>query len=141
MTGTIGHTSHLIDFFTDDFDFKRIEESLKSLIYSYLNTYDISELAEWELLFTLINGNRDKIYVYRKTRSDIWMKYKEILIHIPIPLTSQIKWGVEEKQVVKINYLKDNKYSESIEPAIDGHSNVYDFIIDCAEKGIKHAFS
>jgi len=68
------------------------------------------------------------------------MKYKEIVIHIPIPLKIKVDWGINENQVVNLKFPKNSKYCESITAEFERHSNKYDFILDCMRKGIKHTF-
>ncbi len=140
MIGKVSHSSHLIDFLISGFDYKRIEQPLENEINSILNEYDIPELIDWKIVFKALYGNRDKIYVCRQARSQVDMKYKEIVIHIPIPLKSQTEWGVEENQVVKLKFPDNNKYCESIKAEFENQSNKYDFITDCMRKGIKHTF-
>lgn len=140
MIGKVSHSSHLIDFTIPGFNYKKIELALEIEINAKLNEYDIPELNDWKIVFKALYGNREKIYVCRQARSQVDMKYKEIIIHIPIPLNSQMEWGIEKNQVVNIKFPENNKYCESIEAEFKNHSDKYDFIIDCMRKGIKHTF-
>ena len=140
MIGKVNHSSHLIDFTIPGFDYTKIEQPLEIEINSKLKEYDIPELNDWKVVFKALYGNRDKIYVYRQARSEVDMKYKEIVIHIPIPLKSQTEWGVEKNQVVNLKFPENNKYCESIVAEFENYTNKYDFIIDCMRKGIRHTF-
>ncbi len=140
MKSRISHGSHLIDFLVPGFDYKKIDQPLKEEVDFILNKYNIPELEDWEIKFTAIYDNRDKIYVCRKAKSQVSMKYKEIVIHIPIPSKNEADWGVNENQIVKIKYPTDDKYCEPIANNIKDYSNKYDFILACMREGIKYTF-
>ena len=140
MKSRISHGSHLIDFLIPGFEYKKIDQPLKEEVDKILNKYNIPELKDWEITFTALYGNRDKIFVCRKAKSQVSMKYKEIVIHIPIPSKDDVIWGVNENQIVKLKFPTDNKYCEPIDIVTGNYSNKYEFILACMRKGIKHTF-
>ena len=140
MNSKINHAGYLIDFLVDDFDYDRIENPLIKYLNSKLENYNISELKDWSVEFKAIYRNVDKIYIFRQARSQVDMKYKEIVVHIPIPLKTNIDWGVTENQIVNLKFNPNSKYCESIEIESNSYTNKYDFIIACMKKGIDHAF-
>ena len=139
MKGKVTHSSHLIDFLVLGFDYKRIEEPLENEIDLILKNYNLPELKDWTIKFFALYGNFNKIYVCRQARSQVEMKYKEIVIHIPIPKKSKFEWGVNDNQIVAIK-TPSSKFCESLEPDFENFHNRYDFIIDCMHKGILHTF-
>lgn len=140
MKSRISHGSHLIDFLIPGFDYKKIDQPLKEEVDEILNRYKIPVLKDWEITFTALYGNRDKIYVCRKAKSQVSMKYKEIVIHIPIPSKNVASWGIDENQIVKLKFSNDNKYCEPIDIGIENYSDKYEFILACMRKGIKYTF-
>ena len=138
MKSRINHSSHLIDFLVDDFDYEQIDKPLKKIVDLKLKKYNIPELKEWTVEFLATYGNLNKIVVYRQARSQSDMKYKQIIIHIPIPLKDIVFWGVNENQTIKLNSPSENCELIDIKP--ENYSNKYDFIIECMKKGIDHTF-
>ena len=141
MKSRITHTSHVIDFLNHDFDSKEIGNILKSEIDEILSTIEISELERWEIVFKAIYTKSDSILVFKKTKSYIDDKYKEIAIHVPVPNKSEVTWGVDDTQFVKLGSPPNlEKNATKLEIDCKTYSNRAEYIMEAIRKAIYLCF-
>lgn len=109
---------------------KYLPEDLRSKlldeIQGYVSRVSIDELADWQLLFILMFNDVKEILIYRKSKSLVKDKLKEVTIHIPIPTKDVVAWGVDKNQclcrpiseksrkLADILYLDPKKYSDGV---------------------------
>ena len=142
MRTRIKHTSYIIDFLDVDFSSDKISEILQEEVNIILKKkLQKPELSGWEIAFKALYSNVDKILLFRKSASYKNDKYKEIVIHIPIPQKSKVSWGVDEKQLIKTG-LNERvlKYADEILINPTDFNNRTDFILACMRKAIRESF-
>lgn len=141
MIVRIKHTSYIIDFLDKQFSSDKISEQLKPKLKEILNDLAPESLSKWELTLKLIYSGQDKILIFRKGRSYKDEKYKEIIVHIPIPTLDVVNWGVEKTQHIKTG-LNENvlKHADLIEINPNCYNSTEEFIIDCTRKAIDELF-
>ncbi len=115
MKSRINHTSYIIDFLDVGFDSDKISQIIKNEVDKKLDSIKLPELNDWELNFNIVYNNVDKLYLFRKSRSYSSEKYKEVVIHLPIPKQTEKSWGVKENQLIKTNFESAKKNSDELE--------------------------
>ena len=141
MIVRIKHTSYVIGFLDKKFCSDKISKQLKSELEERLKHLVPESLNEWELTLKLIYSNHDKILVFRQGRSYKDEKYKEITVHIPIPTSNIVDWGVEKTQHIKTG-LNANvlKHADLIEVAPTHYNSREYFILGSMRKAIVELF-
>lgn len=143
MNISITHLSLVVDFLDKDFNSKTISDLMRNELESLLIDNAIHLPDGWTLIFRATYSNSYSPLVSKnKTGSYPSDKLKYITIVIPIPLTSEIKWGVDESQHIygKDHYdrLKKNFWELPID--CKQFHNRQDYILYCLRKGIKKTF-
>jgi len=132
-------SSFIFDFLDVGFDSKEIEETVKQKTEKYFEILSLKKLEGWELHFMFRLNNVPKILIYTRSKSFPIQRYKEVVIHIPIPSVDQISWGANENQYLyKKNYLDnqlENFYKLEINYA--NYRNRRDYLIDCMTKSFE----
>ncbi len=137
------HTNLVFGFEDEGFNSKQIYDSLISLAIEIIATNNLNIPDDWVLLFKgcYTNGriplvSRNKIGGYPSDK----MKY--ITIIIPIPLESEISWGVKPEQHLygKVHYdkLMKNFWELAVDYRI--YNNRSEYLTACLKAGIKKAF-
>lgn len=143
MNIEVSHFGLVSDFIGVDFDSKKISfewtQKLKRIFYENQLNFPM----DWQLIFHLTYNN-GKIPLVAKNKvggypSD---KMKYIKIVIPVPLISEIEWGVNPDQHLygKNHYDKLMKNFNELEINFKNYKNRTDYISACLEGGIKRAF-
>ena len=139
----ISHEAYVIDFLKSGFEYRKIDDAIKKNVKVYIDSVDIKELEDWKITFTALYNKVENIRVYKKARSYKNEKYKDIVIHIPIPPVEAVSWGVEEKQYLSTNIYKEgnDKYVDVLEVMdCKQYNNYIDYIIDSMTKAIIFCF-
>ena len=130
MKTRINHSSYIIGFLDEGFDSDKISQFIKKETDKILKSVHPPELNDWNLIFKIIYNNVDRIYLFRKSKSYSSEKYKEIVIHLPVPRKTEIKWGVNENQLIDTNFKFDNRYCDEIEVDIGKYEEREIYIIE-----------
>ena len=141
MKTRITHSSYVLNFLNVNFATEDISTVLEAKVDGLLEKGPSDEsLEDWEVVFNALYTAGEKIWIYRKTRSYPSEKYKEIVIHIPIPTKSIVSWGVDEDQLLSINTVHAEKYAESLETNFTDFDNRNDYIMSAMLKSISFCF-
>ncbi len=101
------------------------------------------KLIDWEICLRFCYNNVKQILIYSKNKSYPKEKYKDITIHIPMPIKSKVEWGVELEQHIygNENHL-DNMIKKFICLDVDYSKfvNRRDYILDCMRRAVKSCF-
>ena len=140
MKSRICHSSYVIDFLDVDFSSDEISNILQPEIDATLEEVAKGVLPDWELEFLALYNNTENILLYRKARSYTADKYKEVVIHIPIPTKDVVEWGVKKEQLLKTGVGKSIHYADilSIDPT--KYNDRTSYIIECMRIGINESF-
>lgn len=142
MKYKIIHNSYVIDFIEHGFHEDLINQSLQSVIEENLNSSkNLDELKDWTLQISIIYNNTDDLVICRKNKSSTAYKYKEVVIHVPIPTKKIVAWGVEDKQLISTKW--DYRNSKFVEIFNINPSNYVDrdpYIIDALSLAINQIF-
>ena len=101
------------------------------------------KLRDWEICFRFIYNNVRQILIYTKNKSYPKEKYKEIIVHIPMPTKDKAVWGVYLEQHVykNENHLDDKiKNFNCLNVDYSKFTNREEYIIDCMRRAIKFCF-
>lgn len=137
------HTNLVFGFEDEGFNSNQIYDSLISLAIEIMATNNLNIPEDWVLLFKAVYTNgriplvsKNKIGGYPSDR----MKY--ITIIIPIPLESEISWGVKPEQHLYGKDHYDKLMKNFWELAVDyrSYNNRSEYITACLKAGIKKAF-
>src|SRR5690606_18810534 len=84
------------------------------------------------------------ILIYLKGRSYKAERYKEIVVHIPIPVKEKVPWGIELDQHIyenesHLDHLMNNFHSLEVDYL--GFTNRQDYILDCMRRSVKFCFA
>jgi hypothetical protein len=132
------YSSYVINFLNVDFSADFISDKMNIMV-----TKNIESIDNWEILFSVIYNNCDKILIFHKTKSNAREKTKEIVIHIPIPTTDldYIEWGIDSKKNnTKIFFSDFNKYAFGLDTDFSTNSNRQEYILNCLTKAISKLF-
>jgi len=141
MKAKIKHTSYVMDFLDIDFSSDKISNDLQIEVDEILSRIEINSLFSWELIIKALYSNQTDILIFRKGKSNTDGKYKEIVVHIPIPTTQVVKWGVKKEQHIKTG-INDKVlvYADNIQIDPTNYHSRESFIKDCLQKAIKKIF-
>lgn len=142
MKFKLNHSSYVIGLLESDFPKKEIFETIKPEIESYLqNAKNIESLQEWALEFTLLYNNVSDIVLCRKNKSYPNEKYKEVIIHIPIPTKDSVRWGVRSQQLIENNWdYRNSKYTDIFSIDCTKFDDIASYIIEASKTAIKACF-
>ena len=133
MVSRINHTSYVINF---DAPFKAISELLKPETDALLSKVVVKGLDDWEVQFRAVYGEGNMSRIYKKTRSFVKDKQKEIVIHIPIPSKDIVDWGVEENQHINLPPVSNPQDFSYIDICFADYTNRFDYIVAQMRKAI-----
>lgn len=143
MSIDVTHLSVVSEFLDIDFDPQSIGEEIKMLVNRALVKYNISMPSDWILVYDASYNNGVRPLVSRNKlgnfKSD---KMKCITIVIPIPLLSEISWGVRPDQHLYPKNHFENLMKNFFELDIDFrvYNNRTDYILACLKAGIVRSF-
>ena len=105
---------------------------------------DDKKLEDWEVCFRFRYNNVKSILIHLCGRSDRRERYKELVIHIPIPVNTEIGWGVDIGQHMyknsdHLDHLLKNFSTMEVDYTKFG--NKHDYIWDCMRRSISFCFS
>ena len=142
MQYKISHSSYVIGLVESDFPESEINEAINLEIDAYLkNAKNIESLQEWTLEITIVYNNVSDIILCRKNKSNPNAKYKEVIIHIPIPTKDTVDWGVKPEQHIENNWdYKNSNYTDVFNIECTKYNNISSYIIDALRIAIKSCF-
>ncbi|TAF44773.1 MAG: hypothetical protein EAZ64_06020 [Sphingobacteriales bacterium] len=143
MKSRILSSSYIIDFEDIGFNSDDINKKVKKETDNILKSIDSEMLTGWEVHFIFRFNNVKNILIYSKGKSYPIERYKEITVHIPIPMIDTVFWGVnKEQQIYQVDHL-DNiiKNFDCIEVGFNTFNNRADYILDSMKKAIKFCFN
>lgn len=141
MESRITHTSYVINFLDEGFDSDKISAILKTETDLILNSMDLSKFPDWELVINALYTNTDSILVFKNSKAYVDEKYKEIVVHIPMPSVSNVSWGVTSDQRIKVGSVPNiSKYADELTINWSQYDNRQDFILDSIRRAINHCF-
>ena len=143
MKISIGHFCVLSNFLDVGFISNEISNDLTPKIYEIMHKNSLSLPEDWMLIFQAgYNNARVPLVAKNKLGSYPSDKMKYIKIVIPVPLLSEIEWGVKPEQHLypKEHYDKLMKNFWELDINFRNFNNRSDYITACLKKGIKKAF-
>ena len=143
MKINVGHFCMLSDFLNVGFNANEISDVLTPRIHEIMQENSMSIPEDWLLIFHA-NYNNGKIPLVTKNKLGSYTsdKMKYITIVIPIPLKSEIEWGVNPEQHLYKKDHYDKLMKNFFELVVDykDYNNRTDYITACLKAGIKKAF-
>ncbi|AEI52171.1 Imm9 family immunity protein [Runella slithyformis] len=139
----ISHTSMIFEFVDIGFNTLQIYDSLRPSIIELMKKEKLSIPDEWTLYFNAgYTNSKTPLVSKNKIGSYPSDKMKEITIIIPIPLKSEIDWGVNPEQHLykKDHYDKLMKNFFELNIDFKNYTNRTDYVTACLKAGIKKAF-
>jgi hypothetical protein len=139
----VTHFCLLTEFLDVDFNAKEISDGLTPRIKAMMHENNLTIPSDWILIFQASYNNgkqplvsRNKVGSYTSDR----MKY--VTIAIPVPLKTEISWGVNPDQHLykKDHYDKLMKNFYELDVDYKDYTNRTDYIIACLNAGIKRSF-
>ena len=141
MKSRILHSSYVINFLDEGFNSDGISSILKSETDKILKSVDEVILKDWEIQFRGIYGKGSVLKVYKKMPSNLNDKLKLITVHIPIPKTYIVKWGVDDTHFISVGKPpNEDKNMYLLDVNFQQFTNRTDYILDCMRRAIKFCF-
>lgn len=143
MESRITHFSHIMEFLDKGFSTNKISSILKLETDNVISSSFPNICNDWVVQFRATYSNGRYLLVSKnKFGSYISDKIKEVTIPIPIPLKSQILWGVSEQQHLypESHYDKILNNFWALDICFNNFSNREDYIIDCMRRAINLCF-
>lgn len=143
MTTRVLDSAYIYDFIDNGFNGTEIRSIIKKEADEFANLVLNEKLTNWEICFRIHYNHAKCILIYLKERSDKILKYKQITIHIPIPIKEKAIWGIDlEQHVYKDENHLDNlmKNFHLLEVDYSKFTNRHDYILDCMRRSIKFCF-
>ncbi len=142
MKVSFAESSYILNFFNNKLNSNVIKKETLKLVNEKILTFPKNEnLDKWEIEFRIIYYYGDIIKIFRKAKSDSTDNFKQIVIHIPIPLNSIYPWGIAGDQIVNFNNIvPDPKYCDVLQVDYEFKSLEF-FIIGNLKKAIIHTFN
>jgi hypothetical protein len=143
LQSRILNSSYIADFLDVGFDSDKIKRTIKGEVDNILGKVENKLLDDWEIQFIFRYNTVKQLLIYTRGKSYSKEKYKEITIHIPIPSTDEVDWGVrKEQEVYDKNHLDniiDNFYRLDVDFKL--YKDVHDYIIDSMRTAIKYCLT
>ena len=91
MKAEMRHTSYIIDFLDVTYKTDVVDVAIMKIANDSLKRIKQNEkIADWTVEFHIIYGGGTSIAIYTRNPSLKSEKLKEIVIHVPIPLTNDV---------------------------------------------------
>ena len=137
------HTNLVFGFEDSGFNSQKIYKSALSNVEKLLNQYDLVMPNDWVLVFD-VGYNNGKIPLVSRNKVGTYSsdKMKYIKIVVPIPLKTEIEWGVNPEQHLykKDHYNKLIKNFWELNINYKNYNNRTDYISACIQASIKKVF-
>lgn len=136
-------SAYISDFINNDFNGQEIRQIIKKEADLFAQQVIDKRLIDWEVCFRFRYNHAKSILIYLKERSYPKEKYKELTIHIPIPIREKAIWGVNLEQHVyedenHLDHLMKNFHSLGVD--YSKFINRQDYILDCMRRAVKFCF-
>jgi len=133
----------IVDFINEGFNSSELCSIVKSETEKIIQTIENEKLKEWEVCFRFVYNNVKQILIYTKNKSYPKEKYKEIIVHIPIPVKEEIDWGVDLEQHVysdknHLDHLLQNFFCLDVD--YTKFTNRQDYLLNSMIRSIKFCF-
>lgn len=145
MKARVLTSSYVYDFVgQSDLDSTLLCAEGKNYADGFAKFVDSKNLNDWEVCFRFRYNNVKSILIHLTGRSDRRERYKELVIHIPIPVNTEIGWGVDIGQHMyknsdHLDHLLKN--FSMLEVDYSKFDNKQDYIADCMKRSISFCFS
>lgn len=142
MQSRILINSYVIDFIDIEFDSDNIKSVIKLETDKVLQSLKNDALKDWEIRFNFTYNTGNNIFIYKKLKSELADKFKEITIHIPIPRKEVVSWGVRKEQHIydDNHFDKIIKNFDCLDVDYSKFHNRRDYILNCMRRAIKFCF-
>ena len=134
----ISDTSYVMDFMNTEASSNKIIPLIETRFNEVLSSHQHKGLEDWHILFKVIYNNVRSILIYKHGGSYPKEKYKEIVIHIPIPPVGKVNWGVYESQYIQdlahLDKMIKNFYI--IDVTFENFSTMEDYTVDSISNAI-----
>lgn len=144
MRARVLDSAYILNFVDIGFNGEEVRTLAQQYAEKFTSQIFSQKLIDWEVTFRFRYNNTKQILIYLKERSYPIEKYKEIIIHIPIPIISNTSWGVSLKQHV----YKDENHLDSLinnfqilDIDYSKFENRQDYILNCMQRAISHCFN
>ncbi|HVY76240.1 MAG TPA: Imm9 family immunity protein [Puia sp.] len=85
-------SSYLFDFESSNKEINAVVKQEADRLAAQVHS---DKLQDWEICFQFLYNNVKSILIYTKGRSYPVEKYKDIIVHIPMPTKDKVAWGVD----------------------------------------------
>ncbi|OJW38562.1 MAG: hypothetical protein BGO54_21865 [Sphingobacteriales bacterium 46-32] len=137
-------SAYISDFIDAGFSGNEIRSVVKNYAEKFSDKVVNEKLNDWEVTFRFRYNHVKQILIYLKERSYPVEKYKEITIHIPIPVKGNVPWGVDLEQYLykDENYLnKLMKNFHCLDVDYLAFNNRQDYMINCMCRAVEYCFT
>jgi Immunity protein 9 len=139
----VTHFCLLTEFLDLDFNSNQISDSLTPSIHKIMLDNDLSIPKDWILIFQAgYNNGKVPLVARNKLGSHPSDKMKYIKVVVPIPLKTEIEWGVNPEQHLykKDHYDKLMKNFWELDVDYRKYTSRTSYITACLKAGIKKTF-
>lgn len=143
MTCKVLDSAFIYNFYDDGPVTTEIRSAIEKEAGKFASQVNDKKIQDWEVCFRAYYNNVKKIMIYLKGRSIRAEKYKEITIHVPMPVKSQAPWGIDQEQHVYENpdHLDDKiKNFHCLDVDYSKFTNRYDYIYDSLHRAVVFCF-
>lgn len=145
MKARVLASSYVYDFVgQSDLDSTLLCAEGKAYADRFTELVDDKKLDDWEVCFRFRYNNVKSILIHLTGRSDRRERYKELVIHLPIPVNKEIGWGVDVgqhmyKDANHLDHLMKNFSTLGVDYSRFDNKQAY--IADCMKRSISFCFS
>ena len=141
MESRITHFCLIQDFLGMGFDTNKINEILKMEVNSILSKNSFTNKNDWVINFQANYNNGTKLLI-SKNKFGTYSKDKIKQIFIPIPIPTNVSWGVKTEQHTyeATHYDKIINNFWVLDVNFSDFQNREEYILDCMRRAIKKAF-
>ncbi|WP_153799744.1 Imm9 family immunity protein [Foetidibacter luteolus] len=136
-------SSYIVDFPANGFDTTKILAEIEKDAHAIARQINDNKLEGWEVCFRFTYNYLNQILIYTRGKSEPKEKYKEITVHIPIPVKNQVTWGVNPEQYVyaspnHLDHLLKNFHRLPVN--YSRFEKCEDYVIDCMKRVLAYCF-
>ncbi len=142
MNIEVSHFGLVSDFIGVDFDSKKISFEWTQKLKRIFDENKLNFPIDWQLIFHLTyNNGKNPLVAKNKVGGYLSDKMKYVKIVIPVPLKSEISWGVNLEQHLygKDHYDKFMRNFNELDINFENYKNRTDYITACLKAGIQKA--
>jgi Immunity protein 9 len=141
MKSRVLHSSYVIDFLDIDFSSNEISQVLELETDEILKQVKNDSLKDWKVQFRGIYGKGLSIRIFKKMPSYPKDRQKEITVHIPIPTSDVVSWGVNPDQQIEVaRHPNEAKNAALLDVNFSDFANRTDYILNCFRRAINFCF-